>query len=298
MLKSSDFSTDDLKLRSYDFARPFGIPVRYHDMHDLIKRINVPFVEFHLSANDMHLDLDKVLDKTYPQITAAVHCPELFDKDHILDLASSCRVYRDQSIDNVKRTIEICHKIRQKFNNTENIKLVINVGGWDSNGFISESDVKKKYDLVASSLTSLNLNGIELCIQTMPPFPWHFGGQSFHNLFVSPSEIESFMRRGIDNVSLCFDVSHTLMAANYFGFDFYESLQKLGSYITHLHISDAEGSSGEGVQFGQGALDVSKLCDCLNAHCPDASFIPEVWQGHHDNGAGFWKALDALNRKL
>ena len=30
---------------------------------------------------------------------------------------------------------------------------------------------------------------MRLAIQTMPPFPWHFGGQSHHNLFVDADEI-------------------------------------------------------------------------------------------------------------
>ena len=27
---------------------------------------------------------------------------------------------------------------------------------------------------------------------------------------------------------------------------------------------------------------------------PNVSFIPEVWQGHKDHGAGFWSALEFL----
>jgi N-acetylneuraminate synthase len=27
---------------------------------------------------------------------------------------------------------------------------------------------------------------------------------------------------------------------------------------------------------------------------PKVSFIPEVWQGHKDHGAGFWSALEFL----
>ena len=37
---------------------------------------------------------------------------------------------------------------------------------------------------MAHSLAQVNSDGVEIIVQTMPPFPWHFGGQSFPNLFV------------------------------------------------------------------------------------------------------------------
>ena len=34
----------------------------------------------------------------------------------------------------------------------------------------------------------------------------------------------------------------------------------------------------------------------LNKECPKASFIPEIWQGHKNNGEGFWHALETLEQ--
>jgi N-acetylneuraminate synthase len=31
---------------------------------------------------------------------------------------------------------------------------------------------------------------------------------------------------------------------------------------------------------------------------PDISFIPEVWQGHKNNGQGFWTALERLEESI
>ena len=28
------------------------------------------------------------------------------------------------------------------------------------------------------------------------------------------------------------------------------------------------------------------------------TFIPEIWQGHTNNGSGFWKSLKVLNGKI
>ena len=47
---------------------------------------------------------------------------------------------------------------------------------------------------------------------------------------------------------------------------------------------------------GDGDIDFVALCAGLDRTCPNASFVPEIWQGHKDNGAGFWFALDKLER--
>ena len=38
--------------------------------------------------------------------------------------------------------------------------------------------------------------------------------------------------------------------------------------------------------------------EILKTSCPDAFFIPEIWQGHKNGGEGFWIALDKLEKSL
>ena len=52
--------------------------------------------------------------------------------------------------------------------------------------------------------------------------------------------------------------------------------------------------NGEGLQIGDGDIDFIRLADIFDRHCPDASFIPEIWQGHKNSGEGFWIALERL----
>ena len=40
------------------------------------------------------------------------------------------------------------------------------------------------------------------------------------------------------------------------------------------------------------------IYDALNKYCKDIPFIPEIWQGHKDNGAGFAYALSELENNL
>ena len=55
---------------------------------------------------------------------------------------------------------------------------------------------------------------------------------------------------------------------------------------------------GEGLQVNEGDIDFAAMSDSLMRVCPNASFIPEIWQGHKNRGEGFWRALDRLEAYL
>jgi len=56
------------------------------------------------------------------------------------------------------------------------------------------------------------------------------------------------------------------------------------------------GAPTEGLQIGEGELDFAAISEQLRAVCPQASFMPEIWQGHKNHGEGFWTALERLER--
>jgi N-acetylneuraminate synthase len=41
-------------------------------------------------------------------------------------------------------------------------------------------------------------------------------------------------------------------------------------------------------------VDWADVFRLLRKLAPDASFIPEIWQGHKNNGEGAWLALERL----
>ena len=49
------------------------------------------------------------------EIFFAVHAPELFKGDHILDLCSQDREYRCRSIEELQRTIDVAKKLKNYF---------------------------------------------------------------------------------------------------------------------------------------------------------------------------------------
>jgi len=290
---ASDISQPICKKHHYRFSRPYGIPVRYHDYAALTADMTLDFVEFHLSYHDLDTKLDQFFSTTQP-IGYAVHSPELFAGDHIMDLAHSDANYRQHSIRELQRVVTIAQVIGGYFPATHHPVLVVNAGGWSPQGFIPKAARAARYQQVAESLEQIDLSSVALAIQTMPPFPWHFGGQSHHNLFVDPDEIAAFCTQ--TGHRICLDVSHSLMACNYYQWDFAEFLDKVLPYTIHLHIVDAQGTDGEGIQIGKGDVDFNMLKAKLQQLAPGVSFIPEVWQGHKNQGEGFWFALEFLER--
>lgn len=279
------------KKMHYRFKRPYGIPARYHDYQALIDGMQIDFIEFHLSYHDLDAKLSDYLTGQQP-IGYAVHAPELFAGDHILDLATENSDYLKRSVAELKRTVAVANALQQYFPSTPKPALVLNAGGWTTQGFLPVSAREVLYERVAKALEQVDLNSVQLAIQTMPPFPWHFGGQSYHNLFIDPDEIAEFCGR--TGHKICLDVSHSMMACNYFKWEFKEFLAKVLPHTIHLHIVDAKGIDGEGVQIGKGDVDFNALRDILNKYAPNVQFIPEVWQGHKNKGEGFWSALNFL----
>ena len=292
---SSDLKSSNQVIKDYKFKRPWGIPVRYHDFNNYLKLIKPPMFEFHLSYSDMDLDIDKYLSGTY-DCGFVVHAPELFKGSHLMDLASPDIEYRKISMVETQKVIDITRKLKKYFPKEIKPQIVANIGGFSMDAPFQENIKESYYLQFFESLNELNLEGVEIIPQTMAPFPWHFGGQRYQNIFVHVDEIVKYCQKF--DIRMCFDVSHTMLTCNHFKQDFYEFAKKIAPYTAHIHMGDATGLNGEGIQIGEGEIDFIKLGKILNDGCPNASFIPEIWQGHKNNGEGFWIALEKLDNLL
>ena len=165
---------------------------------------------------------------------------------------------------------------------------------WD---LMNEKEREEKYlNLIKNLHDYQTVNGIELLPQSMPPYPWHFGGQHFHNLFVDPEEILTFHKT--TGMRFCLDLSHTKLASKYLGIDFIAAVESLLPVASHLHISDASGDSGEGLQIGHGEIVWKDLANIFTSLDPHMTWIPEIWQGHTNNNQGAFLALQELERVM
>jgi sialic acid synthase SpsE/sugar phosphate isomerase/epimerase len=291
----SDLQDSRVEPRAYSFTRPWGIPVRYHDFREYAARIRPDLWEFHLSYSDMNLDPSNYLDGTY-RAGLVVHAPELFSGSRLMDLATSDESYRNDSIRETQRVIDITRQLKRYFPNTQRPLIVANIGGFTMDAPLALLDIRGYYERFAQSLSELDMEGVELIPQTMAPFPWHFGGQRYQNIFVQIDEIVEWCSKL--GLRMCFDISHTRLTCNHFGIDFYEFAEKIAPFSAHLHLGDAMGVNGEGLQVGEGDIDFSRLGVILKKGCPSATFIPEIWQGHKNGGEGFWIALERLEGNL
>jgi sialic acid synthase SpsE/sugar phosphate isomerase/epimerase len=288
----SDLDDSAARPRPFHFKRPYGLPVRYHDAKRLASAAPFDLFEFHLSYKDLDEGIAKHLGGQRFDMDLVVHSPELFAGDHIMDLCSSDAAYRQRSIDELQRVVDVTRALMSYFGRRKSPLIIINAGGFSADGPMPIASRGQLYELVAESLSKVDQCGVEIIPQTMPPFPWHFGGQRFHNLFMVADEIVAFCEKF--GYRVCLDISHSQLSCNHFKNSFRDFLQRVGPYSAHLHIVDAEGVDGEGLQIGEGMVDFAMVAEVLARSAPDASFIPEIWQGHKNDGAGFWLALDRL----
>ncbi len=289
----SDIEMTACRAKNYTFPQPWGIPVRFHDWKKLSPCSNMDFLEFHLSYKDLELNIDDFFNAE-SNLDFVVHSPELFAGDHILDLCSPDEDYRLFSMNEFRKVTKIALRLKKYFPRNSVPRIVTNIGGFSDHAFL---DLKRRKELLANfkrSLDELRSDKYEILPQTMPPFPWHFGGQRYHNIMVEADEIKTLCES--EGIKICLDVSHSQLACNYFKWSFREFISKTAPHTSHYHLADAEGLDGEGLQIGDGSIDFSQLSKLMAKLSPGVSFIPEIWQGHKNKGEGFWLALEKLEQ--
>ena len=279
------------KGRDYKFRRPWGLPVRHHDYAKLIEGTNPDFIEFHLSYKDVDLVQEDYFNKKL-DMGFAVHLPDLYAGDFIVNMASEDDEIWERSIFELQRVIDLTRHMSQWFTQDEPPVVIATMGGFTADGFVAPEERPKMYKRIAQAIERIDQQDVRLTAQTLPPYPWLMGGQQYHNLFMGLDDTVDFVEQYGTRLTL--DISHSKLAANFHQMSFSTYVEKLAPLSDHLHIVDAEGVDGEGPQIGEGEVDWPVLAEQLDRLSPGVSFIPEIWMGHTNNGEGFWKALDRL----
>ena len=287
-----DLSDRVIEKRQFSFPVKWGVPVRYHDFKDYNEWIKPDLFEFHLSYRDLALSPANYLSPVECN-RLVIHAPELFEDSELLDLVSDDLAYRRRSIDNLKRCVDATEKCRAFFPKADSALIVANVGGFSMDAPFELSRRAMLYDRFIESVAQIDFGSTELIPQNMAPFPWHFGGQRHQNIFMMPDELAEQAKRM--KMRYCIDLSHLQMTCSHFKLDFQAALELLLPHSAHLHVADALGVNGEGVVMGTGDVVWPDTWAKI-VRFPSVSFIPEVWQGHKSQGAGFWSALEFLGR--
>jgi sialic acid synthase SpsE/sugar phosphate isomerase/epimerase len=264
----------------HNLPMPWGFVVRFNDYKPMLD-YHFPLLEFHFS--------DKDLDEVYPgddlDMQLIVHAPEFWG-NHLVDLCTFDESQRRESIALIQRSISVTREMAPHFRG--NPKMVVHPGAASLDHPIENR--KGLYDNLKRSVEELDFEGLELLIENLPPRPWYFGGQWLTNVFMDTYEIRDFL----DSMGLttCYDTSHSKLYCNWANVDFYEQVEVILPYISHLHLSDASGLDGEGLQIDEGTIDWVKFFEVAKDY--RGTMIPEIWRGHQRGGEGFIIAINRL----
>ncbi len=259
----------------------WGFVVRFNDFRPMLQ-YQPPLLEFHFT--------DKDLDEPYPgddlDTQLVVHAPEFWG-NNLVDLCTFDDQHRQASVHILQRALDVTRDMAPHFVGTP--KVVVHPGAASLDHPIT--DQQGLYDNLRRSVEELDYAGVELLIENLPPHPWYFGGQWLTNAFMDTYEIRDFL----DSMGLmtCYDTSHHKLYCNWAGVDFYEQVEVILPYISHLHLSDASGLDGEGLQIGQGNIDWVRFFKVVKDY--RGTMIPEIWRGHQRGGEGFLVAINRLS---
>ena len=64
----------------------------------------------------------------------------------------------------------------------------------------SQEKKENLYKTFGKSLDNLDTDGVEIIPQTMAPFPWHFGGQRFQNIFAAAGHPNCVFKIDFENL--------------------------------------------------------------------------------------------------
>ena len=268
-----------------DFANTFksrwGLISRFSDVDGML--IHQPkVIEFHLAEKDFHLGFAPL--PHYSQ-ELVVHCPEYIG-DRLLDLCNEKPDVRAASIQTVQHSIDLARSLTSHFMGQP--KVVVHPGAMSLNIKLDTDTLKAA---LIESLEVLDIQGIELLLENLPPYPWYFGGQWKGNYFMAAEEIRGFCDE--TGINICFDLSHAALYCNAQDEDLANFIRVVRPYIRHIHFADGYGLDGEGVQIGEGDVDFHRIMPLFAEY--QGTWVPEIWRGHLQDGKGFLVALARLS---
>lgn len=259
--------------------------VRKHDYNDML-RFNPEILEFHFSDSDLSLELEGNFSNNL-----MIHCYEYFNRKllDIVSLEETNQIHsQERSIELVQKAIDKTKELGKQFRGTPS--LILHPGGY-SLFELSKSDIDKMKNNITKAVEQLDLKGVNLLLENMPPYAWFFGGRWFSNCFLSSSEILDYCQQ--TGLKVCYDLCHSYLYCNKEGISITNELKLIKNLTQHFHLSDGKDVDGEGLQFGEGDLPFNEIIPILNEEV-EKSFAIEVWKGHEQKGKGFEEFLDKI----
>ncbi|WP_424357057.1 sugar phosphate isomerase/epimerase family protein [Methanocella sp. MCL-LM] len=254
----------------------FGLKVHHTDV-DRLLYLRPDALEFALFHGDLGGEWVDRIDFTGPVI---VHAPEKHADGTILDAGAEDEVQRARAVEVLERTIDLSVRLKAE-------TLICHPGGvFRENRAVSPESLIR----TMAGLKAYAGDRVELLLENMPGY-YRTRGELWHPcLLARAEEIMAVLDR--TGTGLCLDVCHAKLYCTVYGVNFHQYLEALLPYARHLHVSDALGEAGEGLQIGEGEIDWGWLTSATKAF--DLVAVPEIDDGFRDDGKGFRLALDRL----
>ena len=268
------------------FTSDWGLIARFVDFKKMLA-YSPEVIEFHLAERDFDIPF---VPESNIDCKLVVHAPEYLG-DKLMDLCSANEEIRRASVELVLKTMRLTKEIAPYFNDKS--KVIAHPGAMSLQEKLNPEKLK---EALTKSLHEIqaeqNSESIELIFENLPPYPWYFGGQWKGNFFMDGEEIAEFCSEF--NVRICFDLSHAALYCNAKGKNLAEMIKTILPWTCHLHLADGYGLDGEGVQFGEGDIELDTIMPLFNGF--KGTWVPEVWRGHLENGKGFLEGLEYLSK--
>ncbi|MES0879350.1 N-acetylneuraminate synthase family protein [Roseibium sp. SCP14] len=262
--------------------KQISIPIRLHDANILQARFPILNNELHLSYQEVRAfrsSMDEGLEKLDLGRRYSIHIPDYIDSKTLIDPLSD----DDHTADGSRQIVQTCVDLALRLSERTGAGVPI-VGSFSR---LRPEGKRQTYLQLQEYLDRWGRQaGAPIYPQWLPRIAWYFGGADVLDMFCGADDIEIVNEIGME---LCLDLSHLILSANYAKarwLDWYEQLLPLSR---HLHIADATGIDGEGIEFGLGDLgDPAAFLDLPGRK------VLEVWQGHLSEGDGFDHAIRQL----
>lgn len=279
-------STIAKELSDFSNRSQLSLPVRLHDFDFFKGRFRFDRYEFHLSYKEI-FNLDEngfefILNIVSENETYSIHLPDYISKDELINPFSKNPFIKETS----QRIIDTCVQLAVSLEEKTGNKCLI-LGSFSMNVFDTKNEFYETFSRFISE--KKNLFGIDIVAQWLPKKAWYFGGTVLVDLFCSHEDIEYCTKY---DIPICLDIAHLILSANYFNEEWKNWFSELVPLCKHIHLSDAEGTDGEGVKFGKG--DIHSLQEILKIDCIK---VLEIWEGHLNQGIGFEEGLYFLYDK-
>lgn len=259
----------------------FGVKARWKDAQAMAE-LGTDLMEVFIHERDLD-DHQKEMVRTFSRISdehgidLVVHNQEYWtdgENYRLVDLASQDESHRHSAVKIVKRTLDFASKINASY-------VIVHPGG------ISPNRIEKEELLSILTKSLKEIRDDRVIMENMPWFYIMRGGEIWRsNICV---DAEDFL--GISDLieGMTMDICHSYLSTQEGSNEYIQNMKKkLGKMIMHVHASDAKPPHHEGLQIGTGLVDFKVLSDFK------AGIVPEIINGHKNEGEGFGIAIERL----